>query len=106
MKMTSRRPLSVKNSADPRGGQVMKKKRGKFMFLVLDRPAIVSQLNVLLNSTSSQKISEEELLRPTVFFFIVLPVLLFNSVATFSQRAFRCCILEYSIIPLTSLLKI
>ena len=71
-KMAMRKPLSVRNSEDPghRKPNAGKGKKARPHYLVLDRPTIVSQLNIVLKDSvggiGPAKISEEDLKDPTV----------------------------------------
>lgn len=70
--MAMRKPLSVRNSEDPgrRRPNAAKGKKARPHYLVLDRPTIVSQLNMVLKDSlggiGPAKISEEDLKEPTV----------------------------------------
>ena len=68
----SRKPLSVRNSADnpqyrPSGAEG-KKRRCRTPFPVLGTPTLVSQLNMVLADTtlSSKPLREEDFTKPTV----------------------------------------
>lgn len=70
----SRKPLSVRNSENPRRpGNPLKKKKIRSNFPILDRPTIVSQLNLILKDVISSygpaKLTEDDLKSPTVSCF-------------------------------------
>lgn len=65
-----RKPLSMRNSEDSSRPNVMKAKKMRSHYPVLDRPTIVSQLNIVLQDSAGRtgpaKIVEEDLKEPTV----------------------------------------